>query len=564
MKKRLLIIGGVAAGASCAARARRLSEETEIIIFERGKYVSFANCGLPYYVGHVIKARSKLLVATPEYFKQRFNIEVRTEHEVISIDRDNKAITVIDLNSNHEYTEHYDSLLLAPGAIAVKPPVKGVDIPGIFTVKTIPDTDAIMDWMTKYKVHNALIIGGGFIGCEMAENLIELGIGIHVIEMLPQLLPQVDAEMASFIHSHVTRCGITLSLGTKVLEFEKDKENTLRVKLSSGEVVKTGMVICATGVRPETTLAKKAGLITGPQGGIQVNRYMQTIDPYIWAAGDAVESTHIITGKPVLLPLAGPANRQGRLAADAIMGTNPVPFRGVQGTSVCGIAGLTVASTGLSEKALKNAAAGGKPIPGRDTHIVYEKIYLSPYNHAHYYPGAAPIIMKLIFSKPDGTILGAQAAGTGGVEKRIDVISMAIQKNGTVFDLEQAELCYAPQYGSAKDPVNMAGMIAANTLRGILPLVHWEDVKERDAYILDVRTEREYKAGHYPGAENIPLDTIRDRINNLPKNREFWVYCHQGQRSYYATRILNEHGFKVKNISGGYTLYKAIEGEKNL
>lgn len=554
MNKRLLIIGGVAAGASCAARARRLSEKTEIIIFERGKYVSFANCGLPYYVGHKIKTRSKLLLATPDYFRQRFNIEVRLEHEVTAIDRDKKTITVTDLKSDQEYTEQYDALMLAPGAKAVIPPVKGADIPGIFTVKTIPDTDAILDWLSRNHVKHATIVGGGFIGCEMAENLHEQGISVCMIEMLPQLMPQVDAEMASFIHHHIKNCGIMLLLGTKVLEFERMEDNTICVKLSPGEKVKTGIVICATGVKPDTTLAEKTGLATGPQGGIRVDSYMQTSDPFIWAAGDAVESVHIITGKTVILPLAGPANRQGRLAADAIMGVNPAPFRGVQGTFVCGIAGLTVASTGLSEKTLKEL---------KEQEILYEKVYLSPYQHAGYYPGAAPVMMKLIFLKTDGKILGAQAIGTEGVEKRIDVISMAIQKNGTVFDLEQAELCYAPQYGSAKDPVNMAGMIAANTLRGFLPLVHWEDVEKSKAYILDVRTGKEYRNGHYPDAVNIPLNTIREQMNKIPKNREIVIYCQEGQRSYYAARILLEYGFKVKNISGGFKLYKAYEWYKH-
>ncbi|MBN2536200.1 MAG: FAD-dependent oxidoreductase [Spirochaetales bacterium] len=544
MKKRLLIVGGVAAGASCAARARRLSEETEIIIFERGNYVSFANCGLPYYVGHKIKIREKLLVATPDYFKRRFQIEVRLEHEVTAIDRGKKTITVMDLKSGQEYTEQYDFLMLAPGARAVKPPVKGADIQGIFTVKTIPDADDILDWISRHKVHDALIIGGGFIGCEMAENLHELGIKVRIVEMLPQLMPQVDAEMAWFIHSHVKQSGITLSLHTKVMEFERDSESTICVTLSSGEVVKTGIVISATGVRPDTALAKEAGLAMSPSGGITVDNYMQTSDPAVWAAGDAVESIHVLSGKPVLLPLAGPANRQGRLAADVMMGTNPEPFRGVQGTFVCGIAGLTVASTGLGERNCK------------DSGIQYEKIYLSPYHHAGYYPGAAPVTMKLVFSKPDGKILGAQSVGMEGVDKRIDVISMAIQNNGTVYDLEQAELCYAPQYGSAKDPVNMAGMIAVNILRGFHPVAHWDDIKQNRAFILDVRTKREYQNGHYPDAVNIPLDTLRNELDKIPGDREILVYCLSGQRSYYAVRILLEYGFNAKNIPGGYMFYR--------
>jgi len=558
MKKRLLIIGGVAAGASCAVRARRLSEDMEIIIFERGEYVSFANCGLPYYVGKKIKERRKLLVATPSYFNKRFKIEVRLEHEVIAIDRNKKIISVKDQKSNQEYTEYYDALLLAPGAKAMKPPVGGIENEGIFIVKTIPDTDIIMEWIETHTVKHALVIGGGFIGCEMAENLHSRGIKVRIIEMLDQLMPQFDPEMAFFIHSHLRQQGMILSLGTRVMEFIQGENKRIRVKLSTGGEVTTDMVICATGVKPETELAKMAGLQLGPHGGIQVNGYMQTDDPNIWAAGDVVESINIISGQRVLLPLAGPANRQGRLAADSIIRINPAPFRGIQGTSICGIAGLTAASTGLSEKNIKLLNLNQKKEAEADNSIQYEKIYLQPYNHAGYYPGAVPLLLKLIFSKPDGKILGAQSIGTEGVDKRIDIISMAIQKNGTVYDLEQTELCYAPQYGSAKDPVNLAGMIAVNILQGLHPVIHWKDIDKNNVFIIDVRTEREFAIEHIPSAVNIPLHSIRDKIGSLPKNKEIALYCQSGQRSYYAVRILCQNGFNAKNVIGGYDLFQAV------
>ncbi|MBL7178627.1 MAG: FAD-dependent oxidoreductase [Desulfobacterales bacterium] len=553
--KRLLIVGGVAGGASCAARARRLSEDAEIIVFERGRHVSFANCGLPYYVGNVITKERSLIIASPQIFKKRFNIDVRTENNVRRIDRKNKTIGVENLKTGEVYQEHYDALVLAPGAAALKPNLEGIDLPGIFTVKTIPDTKKIIDWITTRDVKRAAVVGGGFIGLEMAENLKIRGIDVTIIEMLPQVMATLDPEMATFIHDHLTAKGVSLSLGSPVTGFKSNSAQMIDIMLASGRIVTTDMVILAVGVRPEIQLAKTADLTIGNLGGISVDGQMRTSDENIWAVGDAVEVNHFVTGTRSLALLAGPANRQGRIAADAIMGNasiHPHRFRGAQATSICGVLSLTVAATGVTEKFLKQLNSESERQP-------YEKIYLHPDHHAGYYPGAKTITIKLIFSPLDGKILGAQAVGTEGVDKRIDVIAMAIQQQGTVFDLEEAELCYAPQYGSAKDPVNLAGMIASNVLRGYSQVVHWEDLNASDAFILDVSEPFEFNRGHVENAVNIPLGQLRQRITELPRNREIWSYCSIGLRSYFALRLLSLLGFKVKNISGGYTMYQAVQ-----
>jgi NADPH-dependent 2,4-dienoyl-CoA reductase/sulfur reductase-like enzyme/rhodanese-related sulfurtransferase len=550
MKKRLLIIGGVAGGSSCAVRARRLSEEAEIILFEQGPYVSFASCGLPYYVGEVIKRRDSLIVTKPKHFKKRFNIDVRVEQRVLSIDRQKKEIEVKDLGNGVCYRERYDDLVLSPGAQPVVPPIEGIDSGAIFTVKTIENTDAIHEWITTKHVRRAAVIGGGFIGLEMAENLHIRNINVTIVEMLDQLMPQIDPEMAGKIHRHLREKGITLVLGSPVSEFIHNADESLTVVTASGTRVNVDMAILSIGIKPETSLAGDAGLAIGQSGGIAVNEYMQTDDEHIWAVGDAVEVNHIITGRPTMLPLAGPANRQGRLVADVIFGEKPVPFfRGVQGTFVCGIAGLTVAATGMSENDMKKLYGDAVPFS-------YEKIHLSPAQHAEYYPGVEYILLKLIFSTKDGKILGAQATGRDGVEKRIDVISMAIQKGGTVYDLEQAELCYAPQYGASRDPVNIAGMIAANILRGYVPIVHWNDYPAEDIFLLDVRTKREFDEFHLENSVNIHVNELRDHIDSLSREKEIWVYCLSGQRSYYATRQLVQNGFKARNMNGGYLLYE--------
>ncbi|MFP4100772.1 FAD-dependent oxidoreductase [Coleofasciculus sp.] len=545
-KQRILIIGGVAGGASCAARTRRQSESAEIIIFDRGSFVSFANCGLPYYVGDVITDEKKLLVANTQLFKQRFNIEVRLENEVLEIDRDAREISVKDLNSGQVYRERYDALVLAPGASPVRPPLPGIDLPGIFALRTIPDSRRIRNWIVERQVKQAVIVGGGFIGLEMAENLVKRGIAVTLLEMLPQVMPPLDPEMVTPVHDRLTANGVKLRLGDGVTGFEQTSEGTLIVSTKSGEKHPADLVILGIGVRPETKLAKDAGLEIGDRGGIRVNEQMRTNDEHIWAVGDAVEVRDWITKEWMLMPLAGPANRQGRVAADAICGRDTT-FRGVQGTTVCGVFGLIIATTGASEKTLKRVG------------MAYEKVYLHPGHHVGYYPGAKPINMKLLFSPQDGCILGAQAVGEEGVEKRMDVIAMALQNRATVFDLEEAELCYAPQFGAAKDPVNLAGMVAANVLRGDAPIIHWDKLAEDEALLLDVREIGEFEAGHVEGALNIPLTQLRDRVHELPKDQKIAVYCQVGQRAYYATRALRLQGFDAHNLTGGFKTYKAVQ-----
>jgi NADPH-dependent 2,4-dienoyl-CoA reductase/sulfur reductase-like enzyme/rhodanese-related sulfurtransferase len=556
-RKRLLVVGGVAGGASCAARARRLSEDADIIIFERGPFVSFANCGLPYYVGKVIDDEEDLIVASPQLFKEWFNIDVRTESNVRSINRQAMTIAVEDLRTGRIYTEPYTELVLAPGSRPLKPRLDGIDLPGIFTLWTIPDTRNIIEWITARQVTQAVVVGGGFIGLEMTENLNRIGIGVTIVEMQNQVMPALDSELASFVHEHLREKNVELLLGTAVSGFEREMERRIKVRLDNGSRLTTDMVILSVGVRPRIELAEAAGLEIGERGGIKVDARMRTSDPHIWAAGDAVQSIDFVTGLPTMVPLAGPANRQGRLAADVIFGApdHTPQFRGTQATSVCGILGMTIASTGTTEKFLEHAGKTSAVEP-------YDKIYLHPDHHAAYYPDAKTITMKLIFSKENGRILGAQAIGMEGVEKRIDVIAMAIQKGGTVFDLEEAELCYAPQYGSAKDPVNIAGMIAANVLRGYCSSRHWEDIFTNAPYILDVRDTDEFEEEHIPGAVNIPLADLRKKHASLPEKKEIWTHCFVGKRSYYAARILAQKGFKIHNLSGGYRMYQAVRQAK--
>jgi NADPH-dependent 2,4-dienoyl-CoA reductase/sulfur reductase-like enzyme/rhodanese-related sulfurtransferase len=552
-KQRILIVGGVAGGASCAARCRRLSESAEIIMFDRGPYVSFANCGLPYYVGDVIKKEEHLMVASPELFRQRFNIDVRLRSEVVNIDREKQLIEVNDRERGTIYSEHYDSLVLSPGARAIRPDLPGINLPGIFSVRTIPDSRQIRQWIDQYAAKQAVVVGGGYIGMEMVENLHKRDIAVTVVEKLPQLMPLLDPEMAATIQETLVKHGVRLSLNESVTRFEQAEGHRIALTLQSGGRIETDLVIMCIGVRPNIRLAQEAGLAIGESGGIQVNAHMCTNDPRIWAVGDAVEVRDVVTGQTGVIPLAGPANRQGRIAADVIMGRQH-GFRGVQGTSVVGILDYVAAFTGASEKTLKRLGMWDQ----------MEKVYLHPGHHAGYYPGAVPISLKLIFTKKKGRIVGAQAIGREGVEKRIDVISMAIQMRATVFDLEETELCYAPQFGSAKDPVNMAGMIAANVLRGDAHLAHWEQLPNSDALILDVRDPIEYKQDRIEGAAHLPLDQLRRRMDELPKDREIWTYCFVGQRSYYAARALSQYGYNVKNISGGFKTYLLHESVKYL
>jgi NADPH-dependent 2,4-dienoyl-CoA reductase/sulfur reductase-like enzyme/rhodanese-related sulfurtransferase len=555
MKKsqRILIVGGVAGGASCAARARRLSEEARITLFERGPFVSFANCGLPYFVGNVIKREEALLVATPGLFRKRFKIDVRPRSEVTSIDRANSEIEVHDLATGKIYREGYDALVLSPGASPIRPPVPGLDLPGVFTVRNIPDSKQIKEWIGKFHAARAIVVGGGFIGLEMTENLAKLGVAVTIVEMQPQVMPLMDPEIIGAVHEELVRHGVTLRLGETVTGFEGMPDGSISARLKSGDTESADLVILGVGVRPETKLARDAGLEIGELGGIRVDDRMKTSDPKIWAVGDAVEVRDFVTGRWALIPLAGPANRQGRIAADVIVGRDR-KFRGVQGTLVCGVFDLTIAATGPSEKTLRRLGLWDESV---------EKIYLHPGHHASYFPGAKPITLKLIFSRKDGRILGVQAVGQEGVEKRVDVISMAMQNGATVFDIEEAELCYAPQFGSAKDPVNLAGMIASNVIRGDARVAQWEDLDNTDAMLLDVRDPSEFGKGHVENAANIPLNDLRSRMDELPKDRAIWAYCLVGQRSYYAARALTQYGFDARNVSGGYKTLQMRQAAAN-
>jgi NADPH-dependent 2,4-dienoyl-CoA reductase/sulfur reductase-like enzyme/rhodanese-related sulfurtransferase len=551
-RKRLLIVGGVAGGASCATRARRLCEACEIVLFDRGPHVSFANCGLPYFVGDVIQSESKLLVATPALFKHRFNIEVRTETEVTRIDRVGMRIETRDLKSGERRSEPYDALVLATGARPIRPTLPGIDLPGVHVLRTIPDSRKLKDAVARAK--HAVLVGGGFIGLEMAENLIRRGLEVTLLELADQVLPPLDAEMAFYAAERLRQQGVMLRLGEGVEGFSESPGGGLTVRSSKGLSIETDLVILGIGVRPESSLAKECGLELGALGGVRVDEFMRTSDPCIWAVGDVVEVKNLITHEWQLVPLAGPANRQGRVAATRIIQEfkgdveapwPPMPFDGILGTAVCEVFGLTVATTGASEKTLRRSGM-------RD----FQAVYLHPGHHASYFPGAKPIHIKLLFSTVDGRILGAQAVGEAEVARRIDVIATAMLKGATAYDLEELELCYAPQFGAAKDPVNMAGMVAANHLRGDLPLADWAHLPATDALLLDVRSESEYRESHIRDARNIPLEELRTRLDELPRNREIWLVCGVGQRAYYAIRTLVQTGFRVKVLSGGMQTYQ--------
>ncbi len=539
---KVIIVGGVAGGASCAARLRRLDESAEILMVERGPYVSYANCGLPYHVGGVIKEEASLLVATAEMFRDRFAIDVRTSCEATEILPKEKKVRLRDVRTG-EVSEHsYDKLVLSPGAASIRPPLPGIDLPGIFHVRTVPDARQINEWIASRRIEagrkpRAVVVGGGFIGLEMAENLIHRGFEVTVVEMAGQVLLPADEEFARAVEAHLEKHGVKLALNDGVAAFEPAGGNALKVHTASGKAHDADLVILAIGVRPHTVLAKTAGLEIGARGGIRVDDRMRTSDPDIFAVGDAIEVKDFVTGEWSLVALAGPANRQGRIAADVIAGRDS-HFRGTQGTAIVGLFGAAMAWTGVSEKTLKRLG---------DTD--YEKIYIHPNSHAGYYPGAKLMALKVLFRKSNGLVLGAQAFGEDNVDKRISAFAMAIQMHATIYDLEEAELCYAPQFGSAKDPVNFAGMAAANALGGDMPQVHWDRAGE--GFLLDVREVPEVSARPVPGALHIPLGQLRARLGELPRGREIHVVCRSGQRSYIATRILLQHGFKAKNVSGG-------------
>ncbi|MBN2735580.1 MAG: FAD-dependent oxidoreductase [Spirochaetales bacterium] len=536
---KLLIVGGVAGGASTAARLRRLDEKAEIIIFERGEYISFANCGLPYYIGGVISERNNLLVVEPSLMKSRFNIDVRVFNEVVKIDRDKKILTIVDLQKDIKYTETYDKLVLSPGATPLVPPIPGIHSKKIFTLRNIPDTDAIVEAINDESVKRAVVVGGGFIGLEMVENLTEKGIKVSLVEMAPQVMAPLDFEMAAIVHQHLQVKNIEFYLNDGVQAFQ-DTEKGINVILSSRRTIEADLVILAIGVKPETSLALEAGIECNR--GIVVNKNMRTSDENIFAVGDAVEVRDFISGKPTLIPLAWPANKQGRIAADNIAGI-PSEYKGTQGTAIAKLFDLTIASTGLNEKQLKAQS------------ISYLKSFTHSANHAGYYPGAIPMSIKIIFAPDTGKLLGGQIVGIKGVDKRIDVLATAIRAGMTVYDLEELELAYAPPYSSAKDPVIMAGFVAVNILNKQVKIIHWDEISDSQNngnIIIDVRTEEEYSLGAMPGAINIPLDELRNRSTELSKDKKLYVYCQMGLRGYVAARILSQWGYDVYNLSGGY------------
>ncbi|MEZ6087721.1 MAG: FAD-dependent oxidoreductase [Pirellulaceae bacterium] len=502
---KVVIVGAVAGGASAAARIRRLSESAEVILLEKGHDPSFANCGMPYYIGGQIATRDKLLVAPKQRLVERYRLDVRTQTLVTKIDRPNKQVHVRNLEDGREYQESYDKLILSTGAAPLRPPLPGITLPSVHTLRDLSDADRLHQ-VAIGSAKRAVIIGGGFIGIELAENLIHRGLDVTLVELNPQILPPWDAEMISDVQRHLTSKGVRLRLGDSAVGFEQ-QQDSLHVSLASGDVLKADFAMLCIGVRPESGLAAEAGLSVAARGGIVTSANMQTSDPDIYAVGDAVEVKEFVSGQAVQIPLAGPANRQGRIAADHIFGRS-ASYRGTQGTAVVGVFDMTAAMTGLSEKVLQRFG------------IDYEKVYVHPSDHASYYPGATKMTLKLLFSPADGKILGAQACGGNGVDKRIDVLAMAIQAGMTVFDLEESELCYAPQYGSAKDPVNMAGFVAAGVLRGDQPIVHAGEVPSLidQTQIVDVRTAAEFAGGSIPGAINIPLESLRQRIGELDRS----------------------------------------------
>lgn len=546
---KVIIIGGVAGGASAAARLRRMDELAEIILLEKGEYISYANCGLPYYIGDTIKDREKLLVQTPESMHDRFNLDIRILSEAIGIDRAAHQVRIKDLRTGRIYNESYDKLILSPGAEPKRPPLEGLDLPGIFTLRNIPDTYKIRDFVDMKQPKNAVVIGGGFIGVEMAENLMNRGIDVTLVEFTDQVVASLDNDMAAFLHQHMRLKGLKLLFRTGAAGFTRLADGSLQVRLTNGQFLQTGLVIFSIGITPDGSLAREAGLELGLAGSIKVDRHLRTSDPDIYAVGDAIQIENLVTGQPGLIPLAGPANKQGRVAADHIAGRD-VAFDGVQGSAVLKVFDMTAASTGLNEKQLK-----------RDQ-IPYAKTIIHPLDHAGYYPGATQLSLKMLFDPASGRILGAQAVGINGVDKRIDVLATAQRLGATVMDLEKLELTYAPPYSSAKDPVNMLGFTASNIIKGDTKVFHAQDVAglDRDKVMLvDVRTPEEYALGSIEDAINIPIDELRARLAELPRDRDLYVFCQVGLRGYLASRILQQNGFAaVYNLSGGYKLYHTV------
>lgn len=545
MAKKVVIVGGVAGGATTAARLRRLDEQTEIIMIERGEYISFANCGLPYYIGGAIQERDALLVQTVEGMSKKFNMDIRNLSEVTRIDRERKMVEIKNLKTGESYEENYDVLVLSPGASPIKPPIPGIDeAQALFTLRNIPDTDKIKAYVDEQQPRKAAVIGGGFIGVEMAENLRERGIEVTLVEMANQIMAPIDFEMASILHQHVREKGVNLVLEDGVKSFDN---NGKLINLTSGKQIKTDLIILAIGVVPENKLAKEAGLELGLRGAIRVNERLQTADESIYAIGDAIEVKDYINGQATHIPLAWPANRQGRIVADRINGIDS-KYQGTLGTSIAKVFDMTVAATGNNEKTLKRLG------------ISYDVVHVHPSSHAGYYPGAFPIALKLIFDRETGKIFGAQAVSYDGADKRIDVLATAIKGGMTIFDLPDLELAYAPPYSSAKDPVNMAGYAAKNIAEGLVDTVQWHEINDILAdggYLIDVREPIERDMGMIDGSVNIPLGELRERLDEIP-TKDVYVYCQVGLRGYLASRILKQAGFNVKNLDGGYKTYSCV------
>jgi NADPH-dependent 2,4-dienoyl-CoA reductase/sulfur reductase-like enzyme/rhodanese-related sulfurtransferase len=546
MGTKLIVIGGVAGGATAAARARRLDENAEIIVFERGEYISFANCGLPYYIGGIIRERDALLVTTVDNFVERYNIDIRIFSEVIGIDREQKAVAIRNLKTGEQYLESYDKIILAPGAEPIKPPLKGIELEPIFNLRNIPDTDRIKTFIETRKPTSAVIVGGGFIGLEMAENLDLIGIETTIVEKLDQVMPSTDHEMAAILHAHLKEMGVTLELDNGVESFSQQEDGQIQVHTTKGNILTCDFVILSIGIRPENKLALETGIEVGERGLIKVDATMRTSDPDIYAVGDAVEIRDFVTGLPIGAALAGPANKQGRIAADNALGRKSI-FMGTQGTAVAKVFEMTVASTGAGEKVLQR-----HQIP----HVIS---YTHSGSHASYYPDSTMMAIKLIFSPGSGKILGAQIVGFDGVDKRIDILATAIRGAMTVYDLEELELAYAPPYSSAKDPINIAGYVAANILKGDVENIHWYELGEIDPekdILLDLRNQDELdQAGRIEGALHIPLPTLRTKLSELDQSKRYIPFCAIGLRGYLGYLILRQNGFKARNLSGGYKTY---------
>jgi NADPH-dependent 2,4-dienoyl-CoA reductase/sulfur reductase-like enzyme/rhodanese-related sulfurtransferase len=543
---KIVIVGGVAGGASTAARARRLDESAEIIVLEKDRYVSYANCGLPYHIGQIIEDRQKLLVQTPDQLKASLNLDVRIGHEVLSIDRTHKTVTVQNLDNGDTYSETYEKLVLSQGASPIRPNLPGIDHPQIYVLRNIPDMDDILTRMNQ-GVERALVIGGGYIGVEVAENLIHRGIQVDLVEMMDQIMAILDREMARDLEYHLREHGVQLHLKTAAQAFE-DVDGRIRTRLSNGETITADLVIMAVGVRPNTALAQACGLPIGPCGGLQTDPHMRTIDSDIYAVGDMVETQNFVTGEAMLAALAGPANRQGRIAADHIFGRES-QYQNTQGTAIVKVFDMAGGGTGASERSLQRAS------------VPYRKVHLHPSSHASYYPGSSTLHVKVLFSPTDGKLLGAQVVGFDGVDKRLDVFATAMRADLTVFDLEHLELSYAPPFGAAKDPVNMAGFLGSNLLRGDIQFWYPDDYPEKTTLgtLLDVRTPREYDEWHIPGAINIPLNTVRDRLHEMPSGEPLFIYCRSGFRSYLAYRILVQRGFDhASNLAGGLLTFSSV------